>query len=68
MQSLGLPAQVRILLTATLFAHLYSTQPQTFSKSEIKKNIQFIEKEEDGHTTIQDRMIDTDKTRDSEMQ
>ena len=64
----GLPAQVRILLTATFFAQLYSTQPQTFRKSEIKKNTQFLEKEEAGHTTIQGRMTDTDKTRDSEMQ
>ena len=65
---MGLPAQVRILLTATFFAHLYSTQRQTFRKSEIKKNIQFLEKEEEGQTTIQDRMTNTGKTRDSEMQ
>ena len=33
-----------------------------------KKNIQYLEKEEESHKTIQDRMTDTDKTRDSEMQ
>ena len=65
---MGLPAQVRILLNATFFAHLYSAQRPTFRKSEIKKNIQFLEKEEESHKTIQDRMTDTDKTRDSEMQ
>ena len=34
----------------------------------MKKNIYFLEKEEESHPTLQDRMTDTDKTRDSEMQ